>query len=45
MKAMKMPFPVESVKVLDNVSPDDQVRGRLRVKGGEMAITELHPRK
>ena len=44
MKAMQMPFPVANVKVLENINPDDQVQGRLRVKTGEMAITELQKR-
>ena len=44
MKAMQMPFSVENVKLLENISPDDQVQGRLTVKSGAMAITELHKR-
>ena len=44
MKAMQMPFAVDNVKVLENILPDDQVQGRLRVKAGEMAITEMHKR-
>jgi protein SCO1 len=41
MHAMKMPFAVESAKVLEGIKAGDQVHGKLRVKDGEQTITEL----
>ena len=42
MKAMNgMKYKVDSPKVLEDISKGDQVKGRLRVKGGEQVITKL----
>jgi len=41
MKAMKMPFAVESAKVLEGIKTGDQVHGRLKVKDGKNTIIEL----
>jgi len=44
MKAMKMPFAVESEQLLDNIHAGDDVQGRLKVAGGKYTITELKAR-
>lgn len=44
MKAMKMPFAVESEQLLDNLHVGDDVQGRLKVVGGNYTITELKAR-
>ncbi len=44
MKAMQMPFSVESSKILEGLKPGDQVQGRLKVSDGYV-ITELHKAK
>jgi protein SCO1/2 len=44
MKAMKMPFAVETEQLLDNLHVGDDVQGRLKVVGGNYTITELKAR-
>jgi len=44
MKAMKMPFAVESEQLLDNIHAGDAVQGRLKVAGDKYTITELKAR-
>jgi len=44
MKAMKMPFAVESEQLLDSIHAGDAVQGRLKVAGGKYTITELKAR-
>jgi len=41
MKAMKMPFAVESEQLLDGIHQGDDVHGRLKVAAGKYVITEL----
>jgi protein SCO1/2 len=44
MKAMKMPFTLESPKVAVGLQPGDRVQGRLRVQGNDYIITKLEKR-
>jgi protein SCO1/2 len=43
MNAMTMPFDVENERLLQGITPGDQVHGKLQVKsGGDYVLTELH---
>jgi Cu/Ag efflux protein CusF len=44
MKAMKMPFTLESPKVAEGLQPGDRVEGHLQVKSGDYVITHLEKR-
>jgi protein SCO1/2 len=43
MKAMEMPFAVESEAILAGVKPGDRVKGRLAVESGGYVIKSLKP--
>lgn len=44
MKAMKMDFTVEDVKVLDGIAAGDSVAGKLKADGGNYVLTSLSKR-
>jgi protein SCO1/2 len=44
MSAMQMPFTVEDPMVLEDIEPDSQVEGRLKVEGSKYIITQLKAR-
>jgi protein SCO1 len=44
MKAMKMPFRLESPRVAEGLQPGDRVQGRLRVEDGKYILTHLEKR-